>query len=79
MCFRCGVEGHRAFEFPNYNMQELKQGQHPSLNLVQVENEEEGDEYEVSPDMGENLMIQRSMVIPKKEQRKGSGSEYSWL
>jgi hypothetical protein len=47
--------------------------------LVQVENEEEGDEYEVSPDMGENLMIQRSMLIPEKEQRKGSGSEYSWL
>jgi hypothetical protein len=71
--------GSSGFEFPNYNIQELKQGQYPNLNLVQVENEEEGDEYEVLLDMGENLMIQRSMVIPKKDQRKGSGSEYYWL
>jgi hypothetical protein len=34
VCFRCGVEGHRAFEFSNYNMKELNKGQHPSLNLV---------------------------------------------
>jgi hypothetical protein len=47
VCFRCGVEGHRAFECPNYNMQEPKQGQQPSLNLVQAENEEEGVESEV--------------------------------
>jgi hypothetical protein len=72
VCFRCGVEGHRAFECPSYNMQELKQGQQPSLNLVQAENEEEGYEFEVPHDMGESLMIHRSMVIPKKEQRKGS-------
>jgi len=39
-------------------MQEPKQGQQPRLNLVQAENEEdEGEESEVPPDMGENLMI----------------------
>ena len=48
-------------------MQESKQGKQPSLNLVQDENEE-GVESEVPPDMGENIMIQRSMVIPEKEQ-----------
>ena len=50
-------------------MQESKQGQIPSLNLAQVENEEEGDKYKVSSDMGRNLMIRRSMVIPKKEEK----------
>ena len=40
-----------------------------SLNLVQAQNEEEGVEYEVPPDMGGNFMIRRSMVIPVKEQR----------
>jgi hypothetical protein len=79
VCFRCDLEDHRSFECPNYNMQELKQGQQPSLNLVQAENEEGGDEYDVFPDMGENLMIQRSMVIPQKEKRQSSNNEYSWL
>jgi hypothetical protein len=78
VCFRCGVEGHRAFECPNYNMQELNQGKHPSLNLVQAENGE-GVESEVPLDMGKNLMIRRSMVIPEKEQRQSSGNEDSWL
>ena len=77
MCFRCGVEGHRAFECPSYNIQESKKGQQPSLNLVQAENE--GVESEVPPDMGESLMIQRSMVIPKKEQSQGSDNEYFCL
>ena len=31
------------------------------------------------PYMGESLMIRRSMVIPKKEKRKGSNNEDSWL
>ena len=61
-------------------MQEPKQGQQPRLNLVQAENEEdEGEESEVPPDMGENLMIQRAMVIPGKEENKSSGNEDSWL
>ena len=50
-------------------MQELKQGQQPSLNLVQVENEE-GDESKFLPDMGENIMIHRSIVIPERKKRK---------
>jgi hypothetical protein len=56
----------------------LKQGKQPSLKLVQDENEE-GYESEVPPDMGENLMIRRSMVISKKEQRQSSNNEYPWL
>ena len=61
-------------------MQEPKQGQQPRLNLVQAENEEdEGEESEVPPDMGENLMIRRAMVIPGKEENKSSGNEDSWL
>jgi len=49
------------------------------LNLVQAENEEEEAKYEVSPDLADILMIQRSMVIPEKEQRHSSGNEDSWL
>jgi hypothetical protein len=60
-------------------MQEPKKGQQPSLNLVQVENEEEGFECQVSYNMGENLMIQRPMVIPKKEERRSRENEDSWL
>ena len=71
-CFRCGVEGHQAFECSNYKMQEPKKGNHPSLNLVQDDNEEEGVESKVPPNMGENIMIQRSMVILKKEKRQSS-------
>jgi len=76
VCFRCCVEGNREFQCPSYNMKELKKGKQPNLNLVQVENEE-GVEFESTPDMGENLMIQSSMVIPKKEQRQRSGNEDS--
>ena len=67
--FKCGEEGHREFECLNYNMQEPKQGEKPRLNLVQAENEEEGDESQVFPDIGENLVIQIVMMIPKKEQK----------
>jgi hypothetical protein len=70
VCFKFGVEGHRAFECPNYNMQESKKRKEHSLNLVQAENEEEGVESEVPLDMGESLMIRRSMLIPKKVQRQ---------
>jgi hypothetical protein len=38
-------------------MQEPKKGKQPDLNLVQEENEEEGFQFEVLPNMGENLMI----------------------
>ena len=76
VCFKCGEEGHRSFECPNYNMQDLKQGEQLRLNLVDAE---EGDESEVFPDIGENLMIQRAMMIPKKEQKRSSDNEYSWL
>jgi hypothetical protein len=50
-------------------MEEPKQGEQPMLNLAQDGNEEEGDESQVLLDMGENLMIQREMVIPRKDQR----------
>ena len=57
VCFKCGEEGRHAFECPNYNMQEPKQGEKPRLNLSQAENEEEGGESQVFPNIGENLMI----------------------
>ena len=50
-------------------MQEPKQGEQPKLNLAQADIEEEGDESQVPPDMGENLMIRRATMIPKKEQK----------
>ena len=53
-------------------MQEPKQGEKPRLNLAQAENEEEADESQVFPNIGENLMIQRAMMIPKKEQKKSN-------
>ena len=69
VCFSYSEEGHWAFECPNYNMQETKQGEKPRSNLAQAKNEEEGDESQVLPDMGENLIIWRAMVIPKNEQK----------
>ena len=60
-------------------MQEPKQGEKPSLNLDQDENEEERHESQVFSDIGENLRIQREMMIPKKEQRKSNENEDSWL
>ena len=61
-------------------MQEPKKGQQPRLNLAQAKNEEdEGEELEVPPYMGENLMIQREMVILEKKKKKSSGNVDSWL
>ena len=60
-------------------MQELNQGKQRRLKLVQAENEEEGIESKAPHDMGGNLMIRRSMVIPEKEKRQSRSTEYSWL
>ena len=79
VCFRCSEEGHQAFEFPNYYMQEPKKGEQPRLNLAQAEDEEEGDESKVFLDIRENIMIQREMMIPKKEKKQSSDNEDSWL
>ena len=57
-------------------MQEPNKKQQHNLKFIQVDNEEEGFEAEVPPDMGGNLMIQRSMVILEKEQRHSSCNEY---
>ena len=51
-------------------MQDPKQGEQPRLNFPQAENEEEGDESEVFLDIGENLMIQRAIMIPKKSKSR---------
>ena len=59
-------------------MQDLKQGQQPNLNLFQDENEE-GVESEVPPNMGGNIMRRRSMVILEKEKIQSSNNEDSWL
>jgi hypothetical protein len=47
--------------------------------LAQAEDEEEGEESEIFPDIGENLMIRRAIMIPKKEQKQSSDNEDSWL
>ena len=47
-------------------MQEPKQLEKPRLHLAQAKNGEEGDKPQFSLDMGENLMIQREIVIPQK-------------
>ena len=60
-------------------MQEPKQGEQPRLNLTQAEDEEEGDESNVFPDIGEKLMSQRAMMIPRKEQKQSNDNEDSCL
>ena len=60
-------------------MQEPKHGEKPRLNLAQAKDEEEGDDSEGFLDIGENLMIQRAMMIPKKEKKKSNDNEDSWL
>ena len=60
-------------------MKEAKQGEQLKVNLAKAEDEEEGDESDVFLDIGENLMIQRAMTIPKKEQKRSSDIEDSWL
>ena len=75
-CFRCGEEGHRAFECSNFNMQDRNQGGPSRVNLAQADNE---SEQEVPPDMGENLMMRRTMIIPAKEDVKEKGNDDSWL
>ena len=60
-------------------MQEPKQGEHPILNLAQDENEEDEDGSDVFPYIGENLMLHREMMIPKKEQKQSNNNEDSWL
>ena len=75
-CFRCGEEGHRAFECSNFNMQDRNQGGPSRVNLAQANN---GSEQEVPPDMGENLMMRRTMIIPAKGDVKEKGNDDSWL
>ena len=58
-------------------MQDPKQGEQPRLNLAQAENEEEGDESQVFLDIGENIMIQRAMMILKKEKKHSNDNEDS--
>ena len=60
-------------------MPKPKQGEKPRLNLAQAEEEEEGDEFDVFPDIGENLLIQNTMMIPKNEKKKSSDNEDSSL
>ena len=45
------------------------------MNLMHTEEEEK----EVSPDVGENLMMRRSMIIPEKEEIPTKDSANSWL
>ena len=60
-------------------MREHKHEEQPRLNLAQAENEEEGDESQIPPDVGENLMIIKALLIPENEQRKSTSYGDSWL
>lgn len=64
-CFRCGEEGHKELECSNYKMQERNWGETPKMDLAQVEHE--GTKPEVSQNVGQSLMIRRTMVILEKE------------
>lgn len=46
------------------------------MNLVQADNE---SEQEVPPDMGESLMMRRTMIIPTKEDVEEKRIDDSWL
>ena len=46
------------------------------MNLAQANNE---SEQEVPPDMGESLMMRRTMIIPTKEDVEEKGIDDSWL
>ena len=46
------------------------------MNLAQADNE---SKQEVPPDMGESLMMRRTMIIPAKEDVKEKGNDDSWL
>ena len=49
------------------------------MNLVQPESVTAGEEQEVLPDVGETLMMRRSMIIPEKEEVPERNSGDSWL
>ena len=77
-CFRCR-EGHRAFECPNYNILDINKGRKHRRSLVQPQFVAAGGEQEVLPDVGETLMMRRSMIILQKEEVLEKKSSDSWL
>lgn len=57
-------------------MEDRNQGGPSKVILAQADNE---SEQEVYPDMGEILMVRRTMVIPGKEDVEEKGTDDSWL
>ena len=55
-------------------MIEINQGRQPRVNLAQLE-----EEQEVSPDVGETLMMRRSMIILEKDAVHAKNFDDSWL
>ena len=49
------------------------------MNMVQPEFIAVGEEQEDLPDIGETLMMRRSMIIPEKEEVLEKNSNNSWL
>ena len=60
-------------------MPDQNQGGQQRVNLVQPESVTTGEEQEVLPDVGETLMMRRSMIIPEKEEVPERNSSDSWL
>lgn len=73
ICYKCGEEGNKASECPHYDAEERG-----PARVVLVEEEEEA-KIEVTTNMGETLMIRRTLAVPKKVSMKEGDKEDSWL
>lgn len=60
-------------------MLERNQGGQSRVNLVQPDFIAARAEQEVLPDMGETLMMRRSMIVPEKEEVPEKSFDDSWI
>lgn len=77
--FRCGDEEYRSCEFSSYHMKIINQGGKLRVNLVQTKIIAEGEQQDISPNVGESLITRRTLIIPENNQVQTKSSEYSWL
>lgn len=47
--------------------------------MILAKSENDGPDLEVLLDIGENLMIRRTLIIPEKEKTQIQSSDDSWL